>query len=143
MADADARAAYFEALSPSLNRGWAPLRGVISGREKYIDLPVWETYDLAQDPTETVNLADKASARRQVLEARLREFGPTAPGARVAEDADTAARLRSLGYTSGSAGPAGRIYSEDDDPKRLIDLGREVARLKADARTPRPPSALR
>ena len=33
-------AAYFEAMTFSLVRGWAPLRGVIVGREKYIDLPI-------------------------------------------------------------------------------------------------------
>ena len=30
---------YFEALSSSLNRGWAPLYGVVDGGLKYVDLP--------------------------------------------------------------------------------------------------------
>jgi arylsulfatase A-like enzyme len=41
---------YFEALSASLNQGWAPLRGVVKGSLKYIDLPLPELYDLASDP---------------------------------------------------------------------------------------------
>ena len=41
---------YFEALSAMLGRGWAPLYGVLRGRDKLIDLPVPEMYDLAQDP---------------------------------------------------------------------------------------------
>ena len=126
--DANARASYFEALSPSLNRGWAPLRGVLVGRGKFIDLPLWETYDLARDPAETANLADKDPARRQVLEARLREFGPTDPGARRAEDPETIARLRSLGYTSGSPSALRKAYTEDDDPKRLVDLDQAMHR---------------
>jgi arylsulfatase A-like enzyme len=38
---------YFEALSASLNRGWAPLTGIMRGTLKYIDLPVPELYDEA------------------------------------------------------------------------------------------------
>ena len=38
---------YFEALSASLNRGWAPLTGVIVGRDKLVELPIPELYDLA------------------------------------------------------------------------------------------------
>jgi tetratricopeptide (TPR) repeat protein len=126
--DADARAAYFEALSPSLNRGWAPLRGVVVGRAKFIDLPLWEAYDLARDPGESANFADTDPSRRQVLEARLREFGATDAGARRAEDPETAARLRSLGYTSGSPSTAKKTYTEDDDPKRLVDLDQAMHR---------------
>ena len=34
------RPAYFEAMTANLSRGWAPLRGVLAARDKYIDLPV-------------------------------------------------------------------------------------------------------
>ena len=53
---AAARRRYFEALSASLNRGWAPLYGVARGSLKYIDLPIPELYDLAADPAEAQNL---------------------------------------------------------------------------------------
>ena len=122
---ASRRASYFEALTSSLNRGWAPLHGVLVNREKFIDLPLPELYDLAEDPAENTNLVDARAERRRVLEARLEAFGPIAPGRRQAEDAETAARLRALGYTSGSARPR-KIYTEDDDPKRLIDLDRQM-----------------
>ncbi len=124
---ASLRASYFEALAPSLNRGWAPLYGVLVDREKFIDLPIPELYDLERDPGETSNRIDAAPERRRALAARLKEFGPLAPGERRAEDTETAARLRSLGYTSGSAAPR-RAYSEDDDPKRLIGLDRDMQR---------------
>ena len=44
------RPAYFESMTYNLVRGWAPLRGVIAGRNKYVDLPIPELYDLAADP---------------------------------------------------------------------------------------------
>ena len=39
-----ARFTYFEALSGWLNRGWAPLSGVVADGIKYIDLPIPELY---------------------------------------------------------------------------------------------------
>ena len=117
---------YFESLSPFLNRGWAPLSGVVVGREKYIDLPIPEMYDLASDPGEERNLLPARDDRRRVLEARLRDTGwpgANATGARVQEHADVRSRLQALGYVSGSAAPKQR-YTEDDDPKRLVDLDR-------------------
>jgi len=62
-----------------------------------------------------------------VLETRLKDFGPTEPVARRAETAETAERLRALGYTAGTARIRSR-YSEDDDPKRLINLDRDMQR---------------
>src|ERR1043166_1572987 len=43
------RDGYFESLSASINRGWAPLTGVIHGGEKDIHLPLPEVYDLPKD----------------------------------------------------------------------------------------------
>jgi choline-sulfatase len=116
---------YFEAMSAMLNRGWAPLQGVVAGREKYIDLPKAELYDLAADPREESNLVDRRADRRRVLEARLRDFHAAPPGERFAESPDVAAKLQSLGYTSGSA-PRKAKYTEDDDPKNLMELDRWI-----------------
>ena len=58
------RPLYFEALMTNLARGWAPLRGVLAGREKYVDLPIAELYDLAADPGESRNLASGAPSAR-------------------------------------------------------------------------------
>jgi hypothetical protein len=52
------RPVYFEALSAQLNRGWAPLTGVLVDRDKYIALPMAERYVLASDPGERTNLLD-------------------------------------------------------------------------------------
>ena len=116
---------YFEALSASLNRGWAPLTGVIAGRDKLIDLPLPELYGLASDPSERNNRIDRDPDRRRVLEAQLRSLGPTTAGERRAEDAATVARLKALGYVSGGSARPKR-YTEADDPKPLIDLDRKV-----------------
>lgn len=120
-----ATVSYFEALSTSLNRGWAPLTGVIVGREKLIDLPLPELYDLTTDPGETDNLIDRRPDRRRALEAHLRSFGPQAPDARRQEDAATIDRLRALGYVSGNPAPR-KPYSAEDDPKRLIGLDQKI-----------------
>jgi arylsulfatase A-like enzyme len=56
-AAAEPTATYFESLSASLNRGWAPLYGVSRDSLKYIDLPIPELYDLAADPAESRDLA--------------------------------------------------------------------------------------
>jgi tetratricopeptide (TPR) repeat protein len=126
--DANLRASYFEALSASLNRGWAPLRGVLVGRDKYIDLPIQELYDLGRDPAERDNAARTRADRRRVLLARMLGLGPTEPGERRAEDAETAARLRALGYTSGTPAPRKKAFDEEDDPKRLIELDQALHR---------------
>jgi arylsulfatase A-like enzyme/Tfp pilus assembly protein PilF len=124
-ADATIRASYFEAMSAVLNRGWAPLAGVLIDREKYIDLPIAERYDLAADPVEQVNLAGRAGERDRTLAAALRGFNAPPPGQRQTEDADAAARLRALGYVSGTA-PAKARYTEADDPKALVGVDRAV-----------------
>ncbi|HJZ75862.1 MAG TPA: sulfatase-like hydrolase/transferase [Vicinamibacterales bacterium] len=117
------RASYFEAMESLLDFGFAPLDGVLVGREKYIRLPMPELYDLAADRGETVNLIDRAAERVRALSARLEEFHATRPGAQQPESPDVTARLRALGYVSGSAPPK-VYYTERDDPKRLVDIDR-------------------
>jgi len=114
---------YFEAMTPMLTRGWAPLMGVIEGRTKYIDLPIQEVYDLAADPREETNLASRSASATRALENALKAFGATLPGARRDENAEARARLESLGYIGGSA-PRRALYTEADDPKRLVELDR-------------------
>jgi arylsulfatase A-like enzyme/Flp pilus assembly protein TadD len=123
---------YFEALSGTLNRGWAPLHGVVRGDLKYVDLPIPELYDLAADRGETRNLADTQPARVREMRALLAEERSREVGvARRAESPQARERLRSLGYVAGVA-ESSRPYTEADDPKRLIKLDailREVVGL--------------
>ena len=121
------RPSYFEAMSAMLNRGGAPLTGIVEGREKFIDLPIAERYDLAADPAERTNLAGRAPERDRTLTALLREFAAHPAAERQAESPEAVARLRALGYAAGAA-PAKDRYSEADDPKRLVDLDASMHR---------------
>jgi tetratricopeptide (TPR) repeat protein len=132
---------YFEALSANLNRGWAPLRGVLRAGEKLIALPLPELYDLPRDPREAHNEVAARRGLARELGARLPAGSewPAAGGAGRAAAADTAAaggapnaeeraRLQSLGYAAGSA-PARRRYGPEDDPKRLVALDQKIHRV--------------
>jgi tetratricopeptide (TPR) repeat protein len=130
---------YFEALSPSLNQGWAPLRGTFDGRHKYIDLPLPELYDLNADPRELKNLAATEPVRLDASRATLTRQRAADKGIkRGDEDAATVERLRALGYV-GAAQPAPQKdrYTAADDPKNLISIdarNREVVSLFMDGR---------
>lgn len=120
---------YFEALSSSLNRGWAPLRGVREEGLKYVDLPIPELYDLTSDPGESHNLAAARAGDLERLRARLgRLREPERAVARVAESRETLERLRTLGYV-GSAAEAKERYGEEDDPKRLVELDSMISEM--------------
>ena len=112
---------YFEALSASLSRRWAPLDGVVIDSMKYIELPIPELYDLKNDPHELSNLAASSPARAEELRSKLQQLrGARADSKPTSESAETRERLRSLGYVAGSASAPRARYTEADDPKRLI-----------------------
>ncbi|HVR39303.1 MAG TPA: tetratricopeptide repeat protein [Thermoanaerobaculia bacterium] len=115
-----ARDTYFEALSASLNRGWAPLTGVIHSDLKYIDLPLAEFYAL---PDEIKNLRDE---RRRDVDA-ARQLLPKLVVANREISVEEAARLRSLGYVTGAS--ASKSYGPADDPKTLIDIDTKIHRI--------------
>ncbi len=123
----DQRPTYFEAMTYNLVRGWAPLRGVIDGRDKYLDLPIRELYDLSADPREERNLSSSSVARGGALLNMLRSFNVDPPHRPAQENAAASATLRSLGYVSGTAA-ARDVYTEQDDPKRLVDVDRDLHR---------------
>jgi tetratricopeptide (TPR) repeat protein len=116
------RPSYFEAMSAAVTRGWAPLRGVLVGREKYIDLPIVELYDLAADPAEKANIAPTRTDRARVMVETLKQFNVAPPARAQTETADTIERLRSLGYIGGGAATVREMYTDADDPKRLVQI---------------------
>jgi arylsulfatase A-like enzyme/Flp pilus assembly protein TadD len=115
---------YFQALDAHLNRGWAPIRGVVENGKKYVESPIPELYDLEADFGERKNLA--AAADLGPYQKRLREVmrlgtpplpaqaGPTAA------DRETRERLQSLGYTAARAVQAKASYGPEDDLKTLL-----------------------
>jgi len=126
------RPSYFEAMTPTLTRGWAPLRGVLVGREKFIDLPIAELYDLPADPAEQRNLFAVRTDRAPVMVNVLKTFNVAPPGRPRKETPETLDRLRSLGYIGGGSAAVREEYTDADDPKRLIELEQTMTRA-ADA----------
>ncbi len=123
-AAAEGADSYFESLSATLNRGWAPLRGLLRGGRKFIALPLPEVYDLPRDPREATNLIDRERAAARGVFAALPKESAWPPRREDVRPEDEA-RFRSLGYISGSAA-ARSSYGPEDDPKRLIGLDTKV-----------------
>jgi arylsulfatase A-like enzyme/tetratricopeptide (TPR) repeat protein len=136
------RPSYFEAMTSTLARGWAPLRGVIAGRDKFIDLPIPELYDLAADPKEAQNGMTARADRARVLYNTLKGFNIAPPGRPQEETPDTIERLRSLGYIGGGSGTVREQFTEDDDPKRLIAIEQTMQRAAEARRTGRSDEAI-
>jgi choline-sulfatase len=124
---ADDTIVYFEALSGSLNRGWAPLTGVISKGMKYIDLPIPELYDLTADPGETRNLASAQPAEVEKRRSLLRSF-PTGDVRPTDETADVKNRLRALGYVAADRKGTAPLGS-GEDPKQGIATDNQLQQI--------------
>ena len=136
-APVDGRSTYFEALQANLQRGWAPLRGVIAEAPeaagegdrrllKYVSLPEAELYDLNADPAEARNLHGAESDVASRLAALLPEESEWPPAVGAVSEEERRA-LESLGYLGSSGGAAlPESYGPEDDPKRLVDLDRAI-----------------
>ncbi len=126
LGNGEREAIYFESLSASLNRGWAPLTGMMADGLKYVDLPIPELYDLKADPQEKSEPrrgsgATTSGGSRLCFRAPLRAAAPRATS-------EEARRLLALGYLSGSADHHGP-YTEADDPKNLVALDAKIHRV--------------
>ncbi|HVD91101.1 MAG TPA: tetratricopeptide repeat protein, partial [Vicinamibacterales bacterium] len=128
------RPSYFEAMSAAVTRGWAPLRGVLVGREKFIDLPIVELYDLATDPKEATNVVNARGDRARVLVETLKQFDVAPPARARQETVETIERLRSLGYIGGGSATVREKYTDADDPKRLVEIEQMLTRAGDAAR---------
>ena len=128
---------------PAFHYGWPPVRGLVAGDWKLIDVARPELYDLRSDPGEKTNLA---SARPEIV-ARLRSrLGPPdlAAEAGGAEDAASAERRRtlaSLGYVSGGGPAAARRGVDAIDPKDGIELVGLIERARVALAAGRPEEA--
>jgi arylsulfatase A-like enzyme/Flp pilus assembly protein TadD len=131
---------YFEAISASLNRGWAPLVGLIHDGRKYIDLPVPELFDLAADPGEKKNLAETDRRDTFAIRKLLSDNAPAAQNIKRSVDPAEKAQLMSLGYISGSSEK--KTYTVADDPKNLIDVDNELHEVVAQYQTGQLPKAI-
>jgi arylsulfatase A-like enzyme/tetratricopeptide (TPR) repeat protein len=121
---------YTETWYPELHFGWSRLRALRVGEWKYIAAPKPELYDLRTDRAERRNVIGErssvASRMAGELEAIERGFGAAATTTPPQPDADTIARLRSLGYIGLAAPPSG---GRGADPKDRIGAMREFRAL--------------
>ena len=109
------------------------MRGLRTGRYKYIEGPKPELYDLATDPGETRNLYTQQGSLALASKQKLASLGTRLrnqhPLGGKALDPDTLARLRSLGYVAGSSEHSESPESGADPKDRIAefeDFGRAI-----------------
>jgi len=113
---------YAETWYPKWHYGWSELTSIRAEGRKYIDAPRPELYDIRSDAAEARNLADSRGALASGMGAELRKIAGGFGAAAIVEapqpDAETLARLRSLGYVGMAARPGPGIRGPD--PKDMI-----------------------
>jgi arylsulfatase A-like enzyme/tetratricopeptide (TPR) repeat protein len=117
------RSFYFESLYPYYSRGWAPLYGYHQGSEKFIDSPIPEAFDIAQDFDETANLLPGKNVKklRDKLAGVTGGVSPVAGGGQSKSlDARALEKLRSLGYVSSAQVTRKDNFGPSDDPKTML-----------------------
>ena len=119
-ADPQKVATYFEALTAHLNQGWAPLRGLLQDRRKYIEQAVAELYDLRSDPKEAKNLIDDERRLARSLAEALPSESKWPPD-RGALSEEELRELRSLGYLMSEAQKRAK-YGPEDDLRQLTGI---------------------
>jgi arylsulfatase A-like enzyme/tetratricopeptide (TPR) repeat protein len=127
--------AYAESLFASLHLRWAPLYAWRTSRWKLVDAPRPELFDLQADPGERRDRAGEEPARVEALRRPLRAAlrAPT-PDATATVDAESAERLRSLGYLGGGPFSPDTVSSRRDPKDALplvarLERGMELARI--------------
>jgi choline-sulfatase len=121
---ATGREVYAESFLPLLQFRFSPLTMLRSGPLKYIGAPAPEIYDVRGDPSESRNLAgsspDQAALAERLTAFVARSDPDAAERATSGLDAESEARLRSLGYAA-----AGTLARPDAgagrDPKTMTD----------------------
>jgi arylsulfatase A-like enzyme/Flp pilus assembly protein TadD len=117
------RPIYFESLYPYYSRGWAPLKGFILKKKKFIEAPIPEFYDLNHDFDEQNNLAERAKVTQ--LKSQLNDLVQAlTPSEKIDAtqkvDQETREKLASLGYISSARVSQKKDFSVQDDVKILL-----------------------
>ena len=122
------REVYAETRYPA-TFGWSPLSALRRRSLKYISAPAPELYDLRQDPREGANLlgrpgGDAGSPARGFAQRLAAIEAGAVQGPSQAADAETKARLASLGYIAAAPAPTrgGAPPGSSPDPKTMVDL---------------------
>jgi tetratricopeptide (TPR) repeat protein len=119
------RPIYFESMDPYYTKGWAPLYGFIDGREKFVESPIPELYDLENDFDELTNLAQEKELggyRKRLGQIVKGLSSPEGIKAEERLDPETLEKLKSLGYVGSLSSPESRkeIFGPEDDVKVLL-----------------------
>lgn len=134
-ASAGQKEAYAETYYPRLHYGWSELRSIRDDGWKAIDAPLPELYNLRDDPHELRNLYEQYRARGDAMIARAAALEQELTAGRAPEtnepDADTMARLRSLGYLGVAAAQPKGVRLPD--PKDKVTQRREYNALMSRA----------
>jgi arylsulfatase A-like enzyme/Tfp pilus assembly protein PilF len=117
----DPAPSYAETYYPKWHFGWSELRSIRVGDWKYIDAPKPELYDMRADAREARNAVDARGTLATGLSSELVKiaggFGAAATSEAPQPDAETLARLRSLGYVGIAAPSPG---ARGPDPKDMV-----------------------
>ena len=116
----DSRYMYSETLVPA-DYACGSLLSLTGDRWKYIQSSAPELYDLSTDPTELNNLVDEEAKRVRVMQEELKQLlteqvRKTASRSDQALDAQSRAKLESLGYISSGTAQEDFEFDTDKDP---------------------------
>ena len=117
------RPIYFESLSPYYNMDWAPIRGFVRGREKFVASPIPEIYDLEKDFGEAKNIITSGTAaadKKTLVELIGAQSSDRARTSARRSDRETIERLRSLGYAAAAGRGGEESFGPEDDVKTLL-----------------------
>ncbi len=115
-----AESVYAETKYPA-TFGWSELASLRTGATKLISAPSPELYDLDRDPGETASVVTSQRRAYRDLTAQIEQLRATSVAATSsAVDAETRAKLASLGYVA----PSGSQSVTPRDPKTVVQLFR-------------------
>lgn len=132
--------AYAESYLPKFYYKWSPPVSIRSGNYKYIHLPTPELYDMRADPDELINIFEGRKELGAEYARRLDELVTTLSEGKPADarqemDAETLAKLKSLGYIHGGEDLTGGDEPADEgpdtgqDPKDMIFVHQEIMNI--------------
>lgn len=129
------RGIYIESYHGFFTYGWAPLRGWMNDRYKYIEAPRPELYEWRRSEDKNIYRPDSAvvaemkSNLSRFPEARIGERKEMVQLLKDPSNAETLKKLMSLGYLSGAGGASMEVTGLLD-PKDAIDIETLLRRAK-------------
>ncbi len=123
------RPIYFESLYPFYSLGWAPLRGCIQDKKKFVESPIPELYDLEKDFDELKNLADEKNLNkhREKLEELIHNLAsPNLKRRQQTLDRESLEKLASLGYISFGLESRKKEFGPNDDVKVALPFSNKA-----------------